>query len=39
MHNREQAEYEGRLMDEVIADLEESVAIATNAGVAVKIFG
>ena len=34
MHNREQAQYEGVLMDEVIADLGESIAIATNAGVA-----
>ena len=34
MHNREQAEYEGIFMDEVIADLEESVGIAIAAGVA-----
>jgi dihydropteroate synthase len=34
MHNREQAEYEGNFMDEVIADLEESVDIAIAAGVA-----
>lgn len=34
MHNREQAEYEGNFMDEVIADLEESVGIAIAAGVA-----
>ena len=33
MHNREQANYEGSLMDEVIADLNESIEIATNAGV------
>jgi dihydropteroate synthase len=33
MHNREKAEYEGNFMDEVIADLEESVAIAVAAGV------
>src|SRR5690606_30775714 len=33
MHNREVAEYTGPFMDEVIADLEESVAIARNAGV------
>lgn len=34
MHNRERAEYEGNFMDEVIADLEESVGIAIAAGVA-----
>ena len=34
MHNRERAEYEGDFMDEVIADLEESVGIAIAAGVA-----
>lgn len=34
MHNREHAEYEGNFMDEVIADLEESVGIAIAAGVA-----
>jgi dihydropteroate synthase len=34
MHNREKAEYEGNFMDEVIADLEESVGIAIAAGVA-----
>ena len=34
MHNREKAEYEGDFMDEVIADLEESVEIAVAAGVA-----
>ena len=34
MHNREKAEYEGDFMDEVIADLEESVGIAVAAGVA-----
>lgn len=34
MHNREKAEYEGRFMDEVIADLQESVGIAVAAGVA-----
>ena len=28
MHNREVAEYEGPLMDEVIADLKESIEIA-----------
>ncbi|MDN4608827.1 dihydropteroate synthase [Sporosarcina highlanderae] len=33
MHNREVAEYAGPFMDEVIADLEGSVAIARNAGV------
>lgn len=33
MHNREQAVYEGPFMDEVIADLEESIGIATAAGV------
>ena len=34
MHNREKAEYEDAFMDEVIADLEESVDIAVAAGVA-----
>ncbi len=34
MHNREKAEYEGDFMDEVIADLQESVGIAVAAGVA-----
>jgi len=34
MHNREVAEYEGNFMDDVIADLEESVGIAVAAGVA-----
>jgi len=34
MHNREKAEYEGNFMDEVIADLQESVEIAIAAGVA-----
>ena len=33
MHNREVAEYTGPLMDEVIADLEESIDIALTAGV------
>jgi len=33
MHNREVAEYEGNFMDDVIADLEESVGIAVAAGV------
>lgn len=33
MHNREVAEYDGPFMDEVMADLEESVEIARNAGV------
>ena len=33
MHNREKAEYKGHFMEEVLADLEESVAIATEAGV------
>ena len=33
MHNREVAKYEGRLLDEVIADLEESVDVALQAGV------
>ena len=33
MHNRESAEYEGPFMDEMIADLEENVAIARKAGV------
>ena len=32
MHNREQAEYEDAFMDEVIADLDESVAIAVACG-------
>lgn len=34
MHNREKAEYGDAFMDDVIADLEESVAIAVAAGVA-----
>jgi dihydropteroate synthase len=34
MHNREQAKYDGPLIDEVIADLNKSIEIATNAGVA-----
>lgn len=34
MHNREKAEYEGEFMDEVLADLQESVGIAVAAGVA-----
>ncbi|WP_179393612.1 dihydropteroate synthase [Sporosarcina sp. JAI121] len=34
MHNREKAVYESDFMDEVIADLEESVRIAAAAGVA-----
>ncbi|MBO0602865.1 dihydropteroate synthase [Sporosarcina sp. E16_3] len=34
MHNRKKAEYEGDFMDEVIADLQESVGIAVAAGVA-----
>lgn len=33
MHNREKAVYEGPFMDEVIADLQESVEIARKAGV------
>lgn len=33
MHNREKAVYEGGFMDEVIADLKESVEIARKAGV------
>lgn len=33
MHNRQKAEYGNAFMDEVIADLEESVAIAVQAGV------
>ncbi|MCM3745632.1 dihydropteroate synthase [Sporosarcina luteola] len=33
MHNREKADYEGSFMDEMIADLEESTAIARKAGV------
>ncbi|MCM3639478.1 dihydropteroate synthase [Sporosarcina luteola] len=33
MHNRETADYKGLFMDEVIADLEESIAIARKAGV------
>lgn len=33
MHNREVAEYAGPFMDEVILDLEGSIAIARNAGV------
>lgn len=32
-HNREVAEYKGRLIDEVVADLEECVDIALQAGV------
>lgn len=36
MHNREVAEYKGRLLDEVIADLNESVEIALRAGVTRK---
>lgn len=34
MHNREQAVYEGDFGDEFIADIEGSIAIAQNAGVA-----
>lgn len=34
MHNRERTVYEGALMDEVTADLEHSIAIAHEAGVA-----
>ncbi|WP_172373635.1 dihydropteroate synthase [Sporosarcina sp. LAM9210] len=34
MHNREQVDYKDPLMDEVIADLIESIDIAKNAGVA-----
>lgn len=33
MHNRKQAVYESALMDEVIGDLEQSIAIASKAGV------
>ncbi|KXH86806.1 dihydropteroate synthase [Sporosarcina sp. HYO08] len=33
MHNREQAVYEGIFMDEVVSDLEGSIAIARTAGV------
>ncbi|MFS0690814.1 dihydropteroate synthase [Sporosarcina sp. 179-K 8C2 HS] len=33
MHNREKAEYAGPFMDEMIADLEESMEIARKAGV------
>ncbi|QUW20710.1 dihydropteroate synthase [Sporosarcina sp. Marseille-Q4063] len=33
MHNREQAVYKGLLMDELISDLNESIDIASNAGV------
>lgn len=33
MHNRDMADYEGPFMDEVIADLKESVEIAVKAGV------
>jgi dihydropteroate synthase len=33
MHNRKKAEYNGPFMDEVIADLEESIEIAVKAGV------
>ena len=34
MHNRELAEYKGPFLAELLGDLEESVAIATKAGVA-----
>jgi dihydropteroate synthase len=34
MHNREQVDYKGPLIDEVITDLIESIDIAKNAGVA-----
>ncbi|WP_025783725.1 dihydropteroate synthase [Sporosarcina sp. D27] len=34
MHNREQAIYEGDFGDELLADIQESIAIARNAGVA-----
>jgi dihydropteroate synthase len=34
MHNREQVDYKGLLIDEVITDLIESIDIAKNAGVA-----
>lgn len=34
MHNRKEAVYEGPVMEEVLADLEESVSIALRAGVA-----
>lgn len=33
MHNREVASYKGRLLEEVVADLEESITIARQAGV------
>ncbi|MGN7410516.1 dihydropteroate synthase [Sporosarcina sp. SAFN-010] len=34
MHNREQAIYEGNFGDELLADIEESIRIARNAGIA-----
>ena len=34
MHNREQPIYEGNFEDEFLADIEESIAIARNAGIA-----
>ncbi|WP_039043129.1 dihydropteroate synthase [Sporosarcina sp. ZBG7A] len=34
MHNREQAIYEGNFEDELLADIEESIMIARNAGIA-----
>lgn len=34
MHNKEQAIYEGNFGDELLADIEESIMIARNAGVA-----
>lgn len=34
MHNREQAIYQGTFGDELLADIEESITIARNAGVA-----
>ncbi|VDG98449.1 Dihydropteroate synthase [Lysinibacillus sphaericus] len=34
MHNREQVIYEGNFGDELLADIEESIAIARNAGIA-----
>lgn len=34
MHNREQAIYEGNFVDELLADIEESIMIARNAGIA-----
>lgn len=34
MHNREQAIYQGNFGDELLADIEESITIARNAGVA-----